>query len=282
MSTRRPWWATAFWTHGGQLLLAFLATVVIYVILTAMTLLLFSRAQTRALLEVQLPTMAVLLVGMIFLAPDRDRMRARALLGGDLQQVIGTYVNERTAAELDVESVQRAQAVILANVRVEREAPPAVLWILDFILLVAGAWLGDRFVKAFAPPPMSPGWTIAAQIFAILLPVAIAASIVLAVRNLAKQDAAFVARFVTISHRPDFYYFIPLHKERFRRKFEEDLEHAFALAAAPAESLAAAQHFVPAARVAMRWRPEHLLDLSYTMFQLGAGLILGAVFEVLQ
>jgi hypothetical protein len=37
---------------------------------------------------------------------------------------------------------------------------------------------------------------------------------------------------------------------------------------------------VPGARLSTTWKPDNLLDLSFTMGQLGFGLILGAVFQV--
>jgi hypothetical protein len=39
-------------------------------------------------------------------------------------------------------------------------------------------------------------------------------------------------------------------------------------------------HFVPAARQSRTWQPNNLLDLSFTLYLLGVGLILGAVFQV--
>ena len=282
-TARRPIWATGYWTHGAQIAAAFVVTLLIYAAVIATTLTIFTPAQTRALLEVLIPSMVVLLAGMIAITPDRDRLRIRAMLAGDLRRVVESYRGERAVGVLDAVSVDHARAIILASARVERAIPPWLLWTLDFVLLLAGAWLGKEYAEAFRPPPLTGQWQLMAQIYAILVPVMVATSITLLARSFAKDERRYVERFYRLASQPSAYeQYLPMHRSRFKQKFNEDLDQAVLLAKAPEQSLQAVGHFAPSLRPTDSWRPNNLLDLSYTVFQLGAGLIIGALFEVLQ
>jgi hypothetical protein len=226
------------------------------------------------------PTMIILLAVMPLLAVDRDRLRARALLGSNLRQ-IAVQFDPPVAAGLPTGSLSRAQEIILANAVVQRQLPPALLWALDFILLVVGALLGRQFARDFAPPDVGPEWEWATKTFAVLVPIATAGMIVFFARFLARLDRDNLNLFTRLAAEPErCAVCLPLDHDSFSRKFYDDLRQAVALASSPPDSLLAVRHFVPAARQSRTWQPDNLLDLSFTLFLLGAGLILGAVFQV--
>ena len=257
------------------------ATVVIDVVLLAMGFLLLPPSPRHSVFLILIPTMVILFVALPFLAVDRDRLRIRALLSANLPLVVEATCDRATADRVQPESALRTQGIILANAAVQRRIPPAALWALDFVLLVVGALLGQRFAQDFAPPDLGPEWAWAVQTFAVLVPVAIAGFILLNVRIMARLDQAQLTLFGNLVGRPDLWQvYLPFHSERFSRAFDEDLAAALALASGPPETLLAIVHFVPGARLSRAWQPDNLLDLSFTLGQLGIGLILGAVFQV--
>jgi hypothetical protein len=275
-----PWWATAFWPHWAQLLAAMGATFLIDIVLVMVAFVLFDPDQTRSILTIMVPTMVILLAVMPLLSVDRDRLRARALLGNNLRE-IAVQFDPRLAASLPTGSLSRAQDIILANAVVQRELPPALLWALDFILLIVGTLLGKQFAQDFAPPNAVPGWEWAPKAFAVLVPILIAGLIVCFARVFARLDRDNVNLFTQLAAEPGrCAVCLPLYHDRFSRKFYEDIRQAVALASSPPDSLVAVSYFVPAARQSRTWRPDNLLDLSFTLYLLGVGLILGAVFQV--
>jgi hypothetical protein len=241
---------------------------------------LFDPGQTRSILTIMVPTMVILLAVMPLLSVDRDRLRARALLGSNLRG-IAVQFNPRLAAGLPTGSLSRAQDIILANAIVQRELRPALLWALDFILLIVGALLGQQFAQDFAPPDAVPEWGWAPKAFAVLVPILTAGLIVCFARVLARLDRDHLNQFTQLAADPErCAVYLPLDHDSFSEKFYEDVQQAVTLASSPPGSLVAVGHFVPAARQSRTWQPNNLLDLSFTLYLLGVGLIFGAVFQV--